>query len=222
MATKPRKNVRITSPAGIVKWASLAKPGLKYKSETEYDFNAQIILTKEQAQPLIDQLTEMAKQVKAEKIATAENKKEAKAIEACNLSIPIGPETDEDGEDTGNFILKVKRDATYTDKKTKETINVKIPLFDSAGKLLIGPKIGKGSKIRVAFDAVPFAMPATNRVGISGRLQGAQVLELVEFGSGNAESMGFSAEAGGYTAPEGEEEADISSPTKTSSGSGDF
>jgi hypothetical protein len=200
---KPAKLPRITTPAAPLKWGSISKPGLKFESETDYEYTAEVILTGEQAKVLTDQLTPLAEKSKADALAAAETGKDKKAIQACKLHIPIQPLLDDEGEPTGQYVLKARRDAQYTNRKTDEVVNVTIPVFDSAGKPLVGAKIGRDSEVRVAFDAKPFCMPATNRVGISARLAGVQVIKLVEFGGASADSLGFDAVEGGYTAPEG-------------------
>lgn len=209
MAKKPEKRVRITTPAGTLKFGAIEKPRLKFQSEDEYEYNVELILSPDDGQKLYDQLIPLALLVKKKALAEAETGKDRKAIEACELHVPVAKELDKDGEETGNWVLKAKRDAEYINKKTKEVVQVTIPIFDSNQKLVTGVRIGRGSKLRVAFDANEFCMVATKKVGISARLQAVQILELKEYiPGGGASSYGFDIEEGGYSAPEnGDEEA---------------
>jgi hypothetical protein len=59
-------------------------------------------------------------------------------------------------------------------------------------------KLGGGSTIRVSYEIVPFVSPIG--AGASLRLKGVQVIDLVEWGSGNADYYGFGEEEGGFDA----------------------
>lgn len=74
-----------------------------------------------------------------------------------------------------------------------------VPIFDASkkevSKTLAG--LGNGSKVRIAYELVPFFMTKTN-AGVSLRLTGVQVIDLVEYGSQSAGALGFGTEEG-YT-----------------------
>jgi hypothetical protein len=59
--------------------------------------------------------------------------------------------------------------------------------------------IGNGSIVNVAFEPIPYVMASTKQVGVSLRMKGVQVVDLVEYGnSGNSmfdEEDGYVSEA---------------------------
>jgi hypothetical protein len=87
--------------------------------------------------------------------------------------------------------------------KTKqgEIVHLTVPIFDTAGKEISAQldEIGNGSKIKVAAKLVPYHMTAKN-FGISLRLTAIQVIDYVPYGSGNAESFGFTSDGEGFRA----------------------
>lgn len=98
-----------------------------------------------------------------------------------------------------------------------ETFENRIALFDAMGKIVNQDikEIGNGSKIRVAFDLVPFYMTKDIH-GVSLRLRAIQILALKEYG--DAESFGFEADETGWTPDNAEAAADdIPFPTEEDS-----
>lgn len=81
--------------------------------------------------------------------------------------------------------------------KDGSVIKKHVPIFDASkreiSKTLEG--LGNGSKVRVAYELVPFFMTKTN-AGVSLRLTGVQVIDLVEYGGQSADSLGFEDEEG--------------------------
>ena len=58
--------------------------------------------------------------------------------------------------------------------------------------------VGNGSKVKVAFEPIPYVMPSTKKAGVSLRLKAVQVIDLVEYG--NSATSVFD-EEDGYVAP---------------------
>ena len=111
------------------------------------------------------------------------------------------------------LFIKATRTASFENKKTKETVNATVPIYDASCKEIRGKlkqEIGNGSTIKVSVDVVPFFITDRN-YGIALRLVGVQVLELKTWGD-SAESAGFEAEEGyeyedtteGFTSEEGD------------------
>ena len=73
----------------------------------------------------------------------------------------------------------------------------KVPIFDAQGKNITDELtgVGNGTKGKVAFELSPFYMNDKN-YGVSLRLVGVQILDLVEEGEVSAESLGFGKEEG--------------------------
>ena len=104
----------------------------------------------------------------------------------------------ETGDDTGNvefkFKLKAKvrkRDGTYYEQEPA-VFDAKVKPMDKS------VLIGNGSKVKVAFEPVPYVMPSTKKAGVSLRLKAVQVIDLIEYG--NSASSVFD-EEDGYVAP---------------------
>jgi hypothetical protein len=75
-------------------------------------------------------------------------------------------------------------------------------VFDGKGqpiKVDLIPNIGGGSKLKLACDVNTWHVASVG-VGLSLRLRGVQVIELVEYGDGevSASAMGFDAEESGW------------------------
>jgi hypothetical protein len=210
----PQKQKRpvIVSPVGEIKFAFVTTPRVsEYSPDGSYSVTLVLDPSKPEVQEFKAKLDAEAKAAREEKLAAAEKPKDRKAIEACQLSTPLKPELDsESGEPTGKLVLDVKEEATYKDRKSGETKKRTVPIFDAKKSPLVGPKIGRGTKARVAFTTFPYAVtslqnPTAGRVGVSGYLKGLQIIELVEYqGGASADALGF-AEEEGYVATAGEE-----------------
>lgn len=227
---KPAKREKWTSPAGEANWVFVDKPRPKYRKPDEHEYTATVNITKPQYEELVKFFTPKAEKIKADAIAAAKNKKEANELKECELHLPVKANIDpETGEPDGTYSISAKRNSTWFNQKTNETVQVTIPVFDSSAppKPMKSVKIGRGSKIKIACSLVPFAMAATGKAGISLSLEAVQVIDLVPVGSSNdPKSFGFGGEAGGYTASEESEPAPFgggSEPeTVGSTTSGDF
>lgn len=193
------KQKTLTTPVATAKWVCVQKPSTKFKADGVY--SVEVVMTAEEAKPLYDQLQKMAEEAKQEfsKKFLADPKTKAKAAKLKNFKLNFGfsQELDTDGNETGNLIFKAKSDAVIK-PKGKDAWNKKIGLFDAKGKPIVGNlSIGKGTRLKVAFQPYPFCMEATERVGMSIRLEAVQIIELVKYEGGqSAEGYGFGSEEG--------------------------
>lgn len=187
------KSKRITTAALPVVFAWLDKPSTKFNEDGVYEVS--VLMDKDAANALETELkdafTEARKGFLEDPKANKKNSK-GKLRKDYELALPIRPDRDEEGNDTGSFIFKAKMPAKFK-KDDGEEVHLKVPIFDAAGEK-ITPKVGRGSKVRVCFDARPFVMDATSTWGVSARLRAVQVIDLVEFGDGSSDSFGFSKE----------------------------
>lgn len=180
---------RFTTGIVTVLWASIAKPSTKFKEEGEY--NIKVLLDKAAGEQLKAQLEPLAKAKYAE--AVKDNPK----YKAFKITTGISVLEDDEGNPTDEFYINAKQKAVLTSKDKSKTWNITIPVIDAKKNTIVGCKLGKGSKVRVCFDAVPFVMPSSKVVGISTRLVGVQVIDLVEYSGGvDPEAMGFGEEEG--------------------------
>lgn len=210
------KNQTFTTPAGTARWTCINKPSTKFNPAGEYSLD--LALTPEVAGPLAATLKAAAEQAKKDFVA-----KDAK-VKAYGLHVPGTAETDKEGNETGLTLFKFKQIAVITPKdKSKEPFEVSINKFDAKGKAL-DPTIiiGSGSKLKVAYEIVPFAMAATKKVGVKLRLKAVQVLELVKYRGGvNADSYGFG-EEDGYTGTDAPAAEATGTEGEQPAGNGDF
>jgi hypothetical protein len=118
-------------------------------------------------------------------------------------------EVDDDGEETGNVLLKLKQNAAFTDKKTGEERQVFVALYDAQLRPIDRKKVSiyGGSLGTASYTTRPYLVDSTNGAGISLDLKAVQVLQLVTQGERSGQSYGFEAQDG-YEGVDTEEEAD--------------
>jgi hypothetical protein len=181
------------SPAGIAQYPRLTKPDTKFKADGEYKVT--LVLPGAEAAPLIALID--GAMVESLKKARMENPAKAKTIKAASDK-PYKAVTDDEGNETGEVKFNFKMAAKVTSKKTQQSWEQKPSLFDAKLRPLVNPKIGGGSKVKVKFEMYQF-YTALVGAGVSLRLLGVQVLDLVEYTRTGAE--GFASEDG-YEADE--------------------
>lgn len=194
MAEEKRpKVVTHTSPKGVAVFPWLTKPDTKFKPKGEY--RVDLKLSAEDAEEVLALVSaEHEKNLKAVK---ADPKMKGKKIKEADL--PIKPEVDEEGNETGEYLLRVKMNAKFDDKDGKE-ITVSPAFFDAKGKKIELTTLWGGSIIRVAYSFVPF-YTAIAGAGVSLRLRGVKVIKLAAgTGGASAEAYGFDEEEDGYEA----------------------
>src|SRR5690606_17374564 len=76
-------------------------------------------------------------------------------------------------------------------------------IYDAKGhRIAKPPAIWGGTVGKVAFEVSPYFIPGTGAAGLSLKLIGVQILDLVSAGERSAESLGFTAEDGYEYTPE--------------------
>lgn len=199
----------ITTPKAPAIWPKLNEADTKFDADGVYEvklaFNGDepgydTMISK--IESVID--AEFDKKVKE----LTEDGKAAIAKKLTKVS-PINEEEDsETGEPTGRTLLKFKMKASGTSKKTGKRWTRKPDIFNAKGvKLKAPPSIGGGSVLKVSFDPAGYYNAKDKVVGASLRLEGVQIIELVSFGSKNADAYGFGAEDGYDGEDDGEMEA---------------
>jgi hypothetical protein len=195
------------SPAGIAKYPRLTKPDTKFKADGEYKVT--LVLPGAEAQGLIEQIDNaMAESlVKARK----ENPTKAKTIKAATDK-PYKAETDDEGNETGNYTFNFKMAAKVTSKKNGNTWEQKPAVFDAKLRPLpASVNVGGGTTLKVKFEMYQF-YTALVGAGVSLRLLAVQILDLVEYSRNGAE--GF--EAGeGYEAEDTQSDIETPAPKST-------
>lgn len=188
------ERIKLTFPKGTLKYPRLQEPDDKFKAEGEY--STKLVLTPEQAKPLIDKLEQCFKEHLAETKA-ANPKKKVKAVTNRPWKADTTKEKDESGEyvevETGNIAFTFRRPAKIV-KKDKPPLTLRVALFDAAGaKLVTDKRIGGGTIARVAAEVRGY-FTEKDGAGIRLDLEAVQVLKLVEGGRQSATDYGFAAE----------------------------
>jgi len=181
-----------TTPKGIAQYPWLSKPDTKFDEDGQYKVN--LVLSKEDATPIINQINEsFAQNLK-------EETKKNKGKDIKTASPPYVEELDDKGKPTGNIIIKFKSKAMYPPA-----------IFDAQGNVMKDSNIWGGSEIRVNGSIAPYYVPLIG-AGVSLRLRAVQVIEYVEGGTGSADRFGFEEVEGGFVQ---EEPASIEGPFPT-------
>ena len=173
-------NKTFTTAKGIAYYPYISAPDTKFDEQGHYKVN--LCLSEEDAQPVI----ELIKQSVVEGIKAL--KKDKPNTEIKQAPLPFSKEMDEDGNPTGNVIIKFKSKAAY-----------KPAVFDSKGNMMTNSNIYGGSEIKVN-GSCAFYHTAMLGAGVSLRLRAVQIIQYVEGASG-ATKFGFE-EVEGFTIEE--------------------
>lgn len=190
---------RITTPAGtLVGFISVLEPSTKFNPEGVY--RAELLLSAAQGEEIANTILE---------VRTEQYKKygAGSAVQPLTRCVPyttINPATGEVVPDPeGRYILKTTAKAFVENGIAQNKIGV----FDAACKPLKGIKIGEGTKAKLSISLEGYTV--AKKTGVSVKLVGMQILDLVEYGSGSASACGFTNEEG-YTADDTPFEPDTS------------
>lgn len=187
------KKIDFMSPTGVAVWPKLGQPDTKFNPDGG-DFTISVQLSAEEAAPLIEQFE------KYREAAVADYRKDGKIKQKARVkagSLPIKPETDKEGAETGNFLFSAKMKHIVR-PRNGEPFKQRPKVFDSQGKLM-PPDIGGGSRVKVAADIFPYLL--SGAVGVTARLKAVQVLEFKASGQSFA-GFGFSKENEGFVSDE--------------------
>jgi hypothetical protein len=187
-----KRNVIHKTPIGETKFAWLTKADTKFNADGEY--RTQFLVTPKQAEGLIEAIDEAIEAHREKVVAELKEKgKKGKALDIKMGNTPYKDDENADGEETGliSFNFKMKAKVTPKDGTPWEQ---KPDIFDAKGKPLVDTPVFSGSKVRIAFEMIPY-FTAIAGCGISLRLKAVQVIEL-QTAERTAESFGFGEEEG--------------------------
>lgn len=180
MATKI---VRYVSPKGIAMYPWVLTADTAFVKEGVYHIQLECAQDDPKTTALVEMLTLIL-----DKEHDALSKEKKKKLN----KIPFF----EESEDGKHLVFRFKQNKIIK-RKDGTTSEVKIPLFDAKGKPITEAiKLGNGSVCRISFTVAPYYNATNKGVGLSLRLVAVQVIELVEYSAGNAESYGFDEEEG--------------------------
>lgn len=201
------KNPRYVTPAGTAQYPYLTKPDTKFNSDGEYKISLEI--PARQAQEIVTFLDEQFE------AAVAKAKKENPGKKIKQGDVPYSVD-----DDTGNVTVRFKLKAKVT-PKNGDPFEQRPAIFDAKGKPITNVSVGGGSKVKVAYELIPY-FTAIAGAGISLRLKAVQVIDLKEFtGGAGADAFGFGEEEG-YEAEETAAEQNGFSEETGSEEDGDF
>jgi len=183
------------SPKGVAVFPRLNEPDFKFKDAGQY--STKLRLPKAEAEAFLAKFQSLSDDIHAEKVEFFKGKKDKKGkmIEVENAGLPFSVETDKEGNETGFILLAFSSNASFKDKTTGVEKKITPGIYDSQGKPA-NVQVGGGSVLKVAFQPFPYYNDATQKSGVSFRLQGVQVIELRQFGS----NLDFGVEEGGFVA----------------------
>lgn len=191
---------RYVTPKGTAIWPKLNEPDTKFDPAGVYE----VKLAFDEDVDLDDFKTKVQKQIDA-KYAEIVSKLEdegkgglAKKVTKRDIDELFKAEEDDaTGDETGRILIKAKMKASGVSKKTGKNWSRRPDIIDAKGnKLRNAPNIGGGSVMKLCVELAPYYVPSDKVVGVSFRLEAAQIIKLVSFGERNASDYGFGDEDG--------------------------
>jgi hypothetical protein len=197
-----RELVKAVSPKATFRYPKLSEPdfGNEQYPKPNGEYSVQLLLSAEEAKPLIDKLQPVHDkavsegQIAFDNLGVAQRKKMKELTVNALFTEEFDKETE---EPTGNVIFKIKMTASGKNKKTGKPWSRKPTLFDAKGQVMkTAPQIWGGSIGKVSFEAAPYFITGTGTAGVSFYLNAVQIIELRSGGGGDAASHGFGEEEG--------------------------
>ena len=172
---------------GSALWAKVQEPDTKFDPDGTYSIS--VLVPETEAQEMCEYLDDIVEKAYAEEIKNSPKKKAA-------LSTRKGYDYnyDQEGNQTDLIEFKIKLKAKVN--RQDGTSFSQKPIVVDAKRQPLNPDIavGNGSDVKVAFEPRPYVMNSTKQVGVSLRMKGVQVINLVEYG--NSVSTMFDEEDG--------------------------
>jgi len=180
-------NKTFTTPVGVANYPYISKPDTQFDAEGVYKVT--LAVPEDEAKPVIDLIN-------AELLAGIKALKESKPkTKFKNAPLPYAKELDDDGNETGNVLIKFKSKAAY-----------KPSVFDAKNNPMINHNIWGGSEIKVNGAIAFYSSPSIGQ-GVTLRLRAVQVIQYVE-GSDGASKFNFEEEDGYVSTSSSEEESE--------------
>lgn len=183
------KRERLTTPKGTFIFPKLDEPDYKFKENGEY--SVKLRLSGADAENLRKNLEGRRDDWVAR--WKKENKKKPKVADLSVVEV-----LDDEGNETGELDFKFAMPAHVSTKAGKE-YDLSPALFDAKGRPVpAGTRIWGGTVGKVAYWVKEYEAPIG--IGVSLKLEAAQIIELVAPGQQTADNYGFG-EEDGYEAP---------------------
>ena len=181
--------ITFTTPRGTAIYPRLKTPDTKFDENGQY--KSDLKMPMDVAAPLIEKLKKIYRD--------HTGKAHPKSPERDNRNAFFYIETDDEGEETGNVVFKLRVKNKIT--KKGDLWDRRPAQFDARGRPLANPKnIGGGSELKVSFEVYCWQTP-TGGKGMSLQPEAVQIINLLEFnGQRDASAYGFGEEDDGYAA----------------------
>ena len=194
-AKKKEKEIILTTPKGIAKWAKLNKPDTKFKADGEYSIT--LLLDPEDAATIefVDGLK------KANEVGFGAATKADPKKKYTKMGMKIKDDTDKDGTPTGKLAVSFACKAAGT-RKDGSAWAYRPAVLDAKGKPVPADVlIYGGSVVKIAYSIRHTAMP-TGSFYTSFNLKAVQVIVLKSQSDRDAAYYGFQEEEGYGSAEE--------------------
>lgn len=180
------KGFNITSPKGKALWCKYKEADTKYNAKGEYSTSLVCDPNDPAVQAYINKLEELRDIAYAE---TCETLGAAKAKGVTKAEV-YTEEFDQDGNETGNIIFKVKlKDLSDRASRGDSTEILTVDAKKNKLTMAEAPLVGNGSVIRLVSYANPYYMASTKVVGISHIWSKMQIIELNEYSGGGGDDF---------------------------------
>lgn len=233
MAFADIKRISLNTPKGVAKWPKLTEPdyGNAMFPKPDGEYSVKMVFDesdpafqkfKARMQPYYD-----AAEAKAQVEFEALKKPQRDKLGSITMNPLFTPIYDEDENPTGQVEVKFTMKAGGTTKKgprAGKKWERKPDLYDALGrKVTKKVDIWGGSVLIIsfAFDEAGYFIPGSGAAGLSLKLDGVQIVTLRQGGERTAESHGFKAEAGGFSADDLADDTADSTDDDEFSGKGD-
>ena len=170
----------IPAPIGFFVYGDPINGGLNQDSG-EKEWFSMVKYPVPDAKPLMAVINEVHEEAKKTKPGWPQK------INDVHLPMSADKDKQEDGtyvENTDNLVFKYKRKGSFTNKFGETAENTPPRLFSSSAKPLEKEQtpamIGRNSRVKMFFEPFPWQSKGTKRCGISFKLWGVQIIELVE------------------------------------------
>lgn len=183
-----RKNITkkyTTGKGELTGFVSLTKPSTKFDKTGKNGYVANILLSKEEGEALVTEL---------KAIRTEQFKTYGKGTKVTDIPcIPYETVNEETGEASpdpqGRYILKTKASAYIENGKPK----FRPCVYNAKKQLVKDVSVSEGSIVRLSLTLSGYSV--AGKTGVSAKLKGCQIIQLVEYSGGDV-SADFDEEEG--------------------------
>lgn len=178
----------IKLPAGEAVFPHLLVPDTKFKKEGEY--RTGIRYDEKTVAPIREQLNKFLDEaVEKYREWLEDNGKKAKAKTLGRADPPIKADTDEEGDETGTFVVNAKRKASGK-RKNGQRWKARLTFADSKGRVIPVKNISDiwgGSELAIYGEVKTYYFAKDNEAGVSIEINGVQIKKLISGGERKVE-----------------------------------